>query len=160
MKKTMVKVWSWRWLTATFRMYPQHRWIGCELSTNQVGLLEVIHGLGSLTFQRMVRASDVATTVSATEEAGQPMQPATEEEWTHNVFRETHLIRAQLGSLKETLTDAAFLLTIGSFLLTMELFDLQSTFLAFLLTIGAFYLQFQLFCLQFDFLRTVGKCVY
>ena len=43
------------------------------------------------------------------------------------------------------LRDAAFLLTFGSFLLTVELSYLQLTSLAFLLTIGAFWL-------------TVGKC--
>ena len=36
--------------------------------------------------------------------------------------------------------DAAFLLTVGSFLLTVELFYLQSTFLAFSPTVGAFLL--------------------
>ena len=53
--------------------------------------------------------------------------------------------------------DAAFLLTVGSFLLTVELFYLQLLNLAFLLTIGAFlltilafYLQLELFCLQWD----------
>ena len=38
-------------------------------------------------------------------------------------------------------SDAAFLLTVGSFLLTVELFYLQLTISAFLLTIGAFHLQ-------------------
>ena len=38
--------------------------------------------------------------------------------------------------------DAAFLLTIGSFLLTVELFYLQLTILAFLLAILLLYLQF------------------
>ena len=53
--------------------------------------------------------------------------------------------------------DAAFLLTIGSFLLTVELFYLQLTNLAFLLTVGAFpltiwafYLQLELFGLQWE----------
>ena len=41
---------------------------------------------------------------------------------------------------------AAFLLTVGSFLLTVELFDLQLPTLAFLSAFGAF-------------LLTVGKCV-
>ena len=50
-----------------------------------------------------------------------------------------------------------FLLTVGSFLLTVELFYLQLTILAFLLTIGAFpltalafYLQLELSCLQWE----------
>ena len=51
--------------------------------------------------------------------------------------------------------DAAFLLTIGSFLLTMELFYLQLTILAFFLTVGAqlllfYFLQLELFCLQWE----------
>ena len=53
--------------------------------------------------------------------------------------------------------DAAFLLTVGSFLLTVELFYLQLTVLAFFLTIGAFlltvqlvYLQLELFCPQWE----------
>ena len=53
--------------------------------------------------------------------------------------------------------DAAFVLTVGSFLLTMELFYLQLIILAFLLTVGAFFaynLSFLLavgsFCLQWE----------
>ena len=53
--------------------------------------------------------------------------------------------------------DAAFLLTVGSFLLTVELFYLQLTALALLLAVGAFsltvlavYLQLELFCLQWE----------
>ena len=57
--------------------------------------------------------------------------------------------------------DAAFLLTVGSFLLTVELCYLQLTILAFL------YLQLEVFCLPIlaslltvgAFLLTVGKCV-
>ena len=45
--------------------------------------------------------------------------------------------------------DAAFLLVVGSFLLTVELFDLQLAILAFLLTIEAF------FASAFSFLLTV-----
>ena len=44
-------------------------------------------------------------------------------------------------TLFRTYMDAAFLLTIGSFLLTLELFYLQ-------LTILGFYLQLEIFCLQ------------
>ena len=40
--------------------------------------------------------------------------------------------------------DATFLLTVGSFLLTVELFYLQLTALASLLTIGAFFFSFLL----------------
>ena len=53
--------------------------------------------------------------------------------------------------------DAAFLLTIGSFLPTVELVYLQLTILALLLTVGAFvltalafYLQLEFFCLQWE----------
>ena len=49
--------------------------------------------------------------------------------------------------------DAAFLLTIGSFLLTIELPCLQLCFLAFLLTVGAFLLTVE------ALLHTVYKCV-
>ena len=61
--------------------------------------------------------------------------------------------------------DATCLLTVGSFLLTVELFDSQLTILEFLLTTGAFSLTiFGLFYLQleflfFFFLLAVGKCV-
>ena len=46
--------------------------------------------------------------------------------------------------------DAAFLLAVGSFLLTGELFYLQLTILAFLLTVGAIFLT------ALAFLLTVG----
>ena len=59
--------------------------------------------------------------------------------------------------------DAASLLTVGSFPLTVELFYLQLTILAFLLTVGAslltalaFYLQLELFCLQWESASTKG----
>ena len=54
------------------------------------------------------------------------------------------------------LKDAAFLLTVGSFLLTVELFHLQLTILSLFPTVGAFnlqfsfYLQLELFCLQWE----------
>ena len=56
-------------------------------------------------------------------------------------------------------SDAVFLLTVGSFLFTVEPFYLQLTTLAFLLAVRpslvvlAFYLQLDLFLL------TVGKCL-
>ena len=46
--------------------------------------------------------------------------------------------------------DAAFLLTVGSFLLTIELFYLQLCFWAFLLTARAFLLTIELLCLQWE----------
>ena len=54
-----------------------------------------------------------------------------------------------------------FLLTVGSFLLTVELFYLQLTILAFLLTIESFFVLTALafLALQLErFLLTVGKC--
>ena len=53
--------------------------------------------------------------------------------------------------------DATFLLTIGSFLLTVELFHLQLTILAFLLIIGAFSLIILVFYLQLEFFAYSGK---
>ena len=50
---------------------------------------------------------------------------------------------------RELFWDAAFLLTVGSFLPTVELFYLQ-------LTILAFYLQLKLFCLQWESASTKG----
>ena len=58
--------------------------------------------------------------------------------------------------------DAAFWLTIGSFLLTVELFYLQLTILAFSLTIGAFLLTILAFFSSLTvgaFWLTAGKCV-
>ena len=52
------------------------------------------------------------------------------------------------------------MLTVGSFLVTLELFYLQLTILAFLLTVGALLLTFLAFSLAVGaFLLTVGKCV-
>ena len=63
-------------------------------------------------------------------------------------------IRARLWGLE---IGCSFLATIGSFLLTAELFCSQLTILAFLLTVGAFsltllafYLHLELFCLQWE----------
>ena len=56
--------------------------------------------------------------------------------------------------------DAAFLLTVGSFLPTVELFYLQLTILAFLLTVGALLLAVLAFLLTVGaLLLTVAKCV-
>ena len=62
------------------------------------------------------------------------------------------------GRLRDIFLDAGFfLLKVGSFLLTVELFYLQLTNFAFLLAVGAclltalaFYLQLELFCLQWE----------
>ena len=56
--------------------------------------------------------------------------------------------------------DTFFLLTVGSFLLIMELFYLQLTIWAFLLTVGACLLIILALLLTVGaFLLTVGKCV-
>ena len=52
------------------------------------------------------------------------------------------LIPGKIIAACDIILDAAFWLTVRSFLLTVELFYLQ-------LTILAFYLQLELFCLQF-----------
>ena len=49
---------------------------------------------------------------------------------------------------RPNITDVAFLLTVRSFLLTVDLFYLQLTILAFLLTVRSFLLTVELFCLQ------------
>ena len=57
------------------------------------------------------------------------------------LFTEQQLVtRISSNTKAKALLDAALLLTIGSFLLAVELFYLQLTILAFLLTIGAFWL--------------------
>ena len=64
------------------------------------------------------------------------------------------------GMCRAIVLDAAFLLAVGSSLLTVELFYLQWTILAFLLTVGAFSLTVLAYLLTVGaFLLTVGKCV-
>ena len=41
-----------------FRVYPRHRWVGCDIVTDEIGLLECVHKLASTTFLRMVGASE------------------------------------------------------------------------------------------------------
>ena len=62
-----------------------------------------------------------------------------------------------VGGGSKNVLDAAFLLTVGSFLLTVELFYLQSIIVASILTVGAllltvlaFFLQLEHFCLQWE----------
>eukprot|EP00971_Amphidinium_carterae_P281411 5587099-Amphidinium_carterae.1 len=38
-----------------FSTYPQHRWLGSDISVSEVGLLEAVHGLASATFEHMLR---------------------------------------------------------------------------------------------------------
>ena len=64
----------------------------------------------------------------------------------------------QSARCAKKLSDAAFLLTVGSFLLTVELFCLQLTNLAFILTVGAFLLTIlALFLTVGAFLTYNGK---
>ena len=38
----------------SFRTYPVHRWVGCDLSTDLVGLCESVHGLASAAYSHMM----------------------------------------------------------------------------------------------------------
>ena len=38
----------------SFSTYPRHRWLGCDVSTDQFALLEAVHGLGSATYRRFL----------------------------------------------------------------------------------------------------------
>ena len=38
-----------------FSTYPQHRWLGSEISVSEVGLLEAVHGLASATYEHMIQ---------------------------------------------------------------------------------------------------------
>ena len=72
----------------------------------------------------------------------------------------SHIYKKDPPKICHKMRDAAFLLTVGSFLLTVELFYLQLTNLAFLLTIGGFLLKaLASFLTVGAFLLTVGKCV-
>ena len=62
-----------------------------------------------------------------------------------------------MGSNKYIEMDAAFLLTVGSFLLTAELFCLQLYLGAFCLQFEHFYLQLELFCSQLSFCAYSGR---
>ena len=37
-----------------FSTYPRHRWLGCDLATDEYGLCEAVHGLASATYERML----------------------------------------------------------------------------------------------------------
>ena len=63
---------------------------------------------------------------------------------------------ARLFGIFEFMTDAAFLLTVGSFLLTLELFHLQLTILAFLLRVGPLLVSWSFLAYNFSFVFTVG----
>ena len=57
-------------------------------------------------------------------------------------FRHASVFKTRVSTRAcPVLKDAAFLLAVGRFLLTVELFYLQLTILVFLLTIGVFFLQ-------------------
>ena len=68
-------------------------------------------------------------------------------------------IAALFGRNQDFLSDAAFWLTAGSFLLTMELFYLQLTILAFYLQLELFAYNFSFFAYSWSFLLTVGAFV-
>eukprot|EP00971_Amphidinium_carterae_P348227 6490393-Amphidinium_carterae.1 len=38
-----------------FSTYPRHRWLGCDVSTDEVGLLEAVHSLASASFRHWCR---------------------------------------------------------------------------------------------------------
>ena len=40
-----------------FSTYPRHRWLGCDISTDEFGLCEAVHGLASSTYHRMLSSS-------------------------------------------------------------------------------------------------------
>ena len=74
--------------------------------------------------------------------------------WKRRVEIATGTATIQIAAISK---DLAFLLTVGSFLLTVELFYLQLTILAFLLTVGAFPLTFSAFYLQLELFAKSGK---
>ena len=73
-------------LTPTlFKVYPRHRWVGCDLATDQLLLIECVHGLGSASFltmcgqragEQQVRALDEPQDPGASALAGVAMAPA------------------------------------------------------------------------------------
>ena len=65
-----------------------------------------------------------------------------------------------IGFLSKPIVDAAFLFTVGSFLLTVEPLYLQLTILAFYLQLALFHLQNLAFLVPVGvLLLAVGKCV-
>eukprot|EP00971_Amphidinium_carterae_P036922 725702-Amphidinium_carterae.4 len=46
--------------SSNFHTYPRHRWLGCDLATNEFGLLQSIHGLASAAFQKLVSSKAFA----------------------------------------------------------------------------------------------------
>ena len=37
-----------------FRVYPRHRWLGCDVATDEIGLMECVHGLASKTWHHYI----------------------------------------------------------------------------------------------------------
>ena len=37
-----------------FSTFPRHRWLGCDISVDQIGCLDMVHGLGTAAFQRFL----------------------------------------------------------------------------------------------------------
>ena len=56
-----------------FRIYPRHRWVGCEVATDMVGLAEAVHGLASRAYAHMLTHwKDSGHAVPATGAAAAP----------------------------------------------------------------------------------------
>ena len=62
-------------------------------------------------------------------------------------------------TIKCSLLDVAFLLTVGSFLLTAEFFAYNCVWELFCLQLELVYLHFELFCLHMSFFAYSGKSV-
>ena len=70
---------------ALFKVYPRHRWVGCDIATDQVLLAQCVHGLGSACFLEIcgdlqATQADAADNVGgfggdAVEEATVPLDP-------------------------------------------------------------------------------------
>ena len=61
-----------------FATYPQHRWLGCDISVDQCGVLEMVHGLGSssyLRYMNMFHGGKIDLQLAAPE-YGTPSLPA------------------------------------------------------------------------------------
>ena len=41
-------------------LYPRHRWTGCDLATDDVGIVEACHSLPSTTYRRFVNRAGLA----------------------------------------------------------------------------------------------------
>ena len=55
LKKDVVNGLTMALCGASFRTYPRPRWLGCEISTIQVVLMEAVHGLATAIFQQLMQ---------------------------------------------------------------------------------------------------------